>query len=202
MKPDPTKAQHPAATPTDPQHIADDTEARFAYLMMESRDALYRYLFSLHPVADEVDDLLQETAMTLWKKIGEYDSSRDFLPWALRVAYFEVLRWRKHMRKRRFVLSEELVEQLSATSLATPQEEMERARHHALQDCLAKLPGKYRQVVEQRYQTKGTLKDLAAKLGITSHRIYHRLEYARETLASCIERNLADRGFEYNQKEV
>lgn len=161
--------------------------------MMEHKDALYRYLLSLHPWADEIDDLLQDTAMTLWKKIDDYDPTREFLPWALRFAYFEVLRWRKHMRKRRFVLSEELIEQLSSS--ITEQEELDESRHAALQDCLRKLPNNQREIVKQRYGRKGTLKELAEHLGSSVHKIYHGLETARSSLTDCVQKTLLAKGY-------
>ncbi|BDS07108.1 hypothetical protein NT6N_21480 [Oceaniferula spumae] len=175
----------------------DDLAGTFAVLMMKNRDALSRYLFSLHPITDEVDDLLQNTALTLWKKIDDYDQTRDFLPWALRFAYFEVLRWRKHMRKRRFVLSDELVSQLSDS--ASTAEDLETARFQALHDCLAKLPSTQRQVVDQRYTSQGTLKALAEKLGVSIHKVYHTLDDARDALATCVERKLIREGYEINQ---
>jgi len=172
----------------DPHRSADELGAKFACLMMEHKDSLSRYLFSLHPIADEVDDLLQETALTLWKKIDKYDQERAFLPWALRVAYFEVLRWRKHMRNRRFYLSEETVNSLSAA--AETEHEFDELRQQALQDCLMRLTSLQLKVIRQRYENSGTLKDLADSLSISSHKIYHTLEDARRALVSCVEKKL------------
>ena len=131
--------------------------------------------------------------MTLWKKIDEYDTEREFLPWALRVAYFEVLRWRKHMRKRRFLLSEELVNKLSTS--ASEQDDLDDARFAALQDCLTKLPEKQRAIVKQRYGTEGTLKELAGQMDISVHKVYHVLDAARIALVDCVEKTLNLRGF-------
>lgn len=176
----------------------DDLAGRFAYLMMTHRDALYRYLLSLHPWVDEVDDLLQDTAMTLWKKIGEYDPERKFLPWALKVAYFEVLRWRKHMRKRRFVLSQEIIDKLSTSMSA--QEELDEARFVALQDCLEKLSPKQRDIVRCRYGREETLKELASQMEVSVHKIYHALDAARGALVECVEKRLSHQGFSFRKE--
>ncbi|YCM44182.1 sigma-70 family RNA polymerase sigma factor [Verrucomicrobiaceae bacterium 227] len=187
------KSTPPPESPSDIGPSSDDLGARFAFLMMEHKDALYRYLLSMHPWVDEIDDLLQDTAITLWKKIDEYDTKRDFLPWALRFAYFEVLRWRKHMRKRRFVLSDELIEQLNTS--VCEQEQLDEVRHAALQDCLKKLPKNHRQVVDQRYGKQGTMKELAQRLGTSVHKLYHGLEEARASLADCVQRGLDAKGY-------
>jgi len=171
---------------------ADDLAGQFAILMMKNRDAIYRYLYSLHPIPDEIDDLLQDTALTLWKKIDDYDQSRNFLPWALRFAYFEVLSWRKHMSKRRFILSEDMVLQLSEK--IDPVDELKEARLKALKDCMSKLSKRQIKIVEQRYSNKGSLKDLAGNLGISTHKVYHYLDNARDALVCCIQKKLTQKG--------
>jgi len=74
---------------------------------------LKNYLFSLHPHAEDLDCLIQETSLKLWQAYEEYDPARPFLPWALQIAYFEVLRFRKERCCDRQADSDDLVEQLA-----------------------------------------------------------------------------------------
>lgn len=165
-----------------------DLSGKFVYWMMENRDAIYRYLYSLHPYPEELEDLLQETSLTLWKKINEFDEQRDFLPWALRIAYFEVLRWRNRMRQRRFVFSEEVLEGISE-EIAIGSELFEQ-RSQALEECLPKLPQNLLDVVEQRYRRNGSVKALAKRWNTSANKAYKMLEKARLLLADCIQRKL------------
>ena len=91
--------------PSDPQH--GDRASDFIPLITGSQRELRNYLFSLHPHPGDLDDLFQETSLKLWEIFDEYDASRPFLPWALRIAYFQVLRFRKKRSRDRLVFSDD-----------------------------------------------------------------------------------------------
>ena len=61
----------------------------------QSQGKLRGFIRSLHRYEDEVDDVLQETNITLMKKKEDFDPSRNFLPWALSIARFTLLAHRK-----------------------------------------------------------------------------------------------------------
>lgn len=49
----------------------------------------------MHYYSDEVNDILQETNLTLLKKCDDFDNSRDFLPWAFSVARFTLMAFKQ-----------------------------------------------------------------------------------------------------------
>ena len=61
----------------------------------DSQGRLRGFLGSLHPYPHEVNDVLQETNLTLLKKREDYDPSRKFLPWAFSIARFTLMAYRK-----------------------------------------------------------------------------------------------------------
>ena len=61
----------------------------------EHQGRLRGFIGSLHGYSHEVDDILQETNVTLMKKMNDFDESRSFLPWALSIARFTLLAHRK-----------------------------------------------------------------------------------------------------------
>jgi len=63
--------------------------------MSDSQTKLKSFLSSMHYYADEVNDILQETNLTLIKKRDNFDDSRDFLPWAFSVARFTLMAFKK-----------------------------------------------------------------------------------------------------------
>ena len=93
------------------EHSGNDEH--FVRLLTRHERALYRYVVSLLPAAQEADDVMQDTATVLWKKFSDYDASRPFLPWAMRFAYFEVLKLRRRRGRNRLVFSDELMEKLA-----------------------------------------------------------------------------------------
>lgn len=172
----------------------DETSERFVRLLTRHEPELRRYVASLLPFPRDVDDVMQEAAAVLWRKAAEYDPAREFLPWALRFAYFEVLKWRRAAARRTHFFSEHTMELLDATlAEARPDEE---ARHRALEACLAKLGTPERELLACRYEGAGTIGELAQRVGRTPHQLYYALERVRAALLECVERALRREGWE------
>ena len=57
----------------------------------------YGYLNAIHPYQDEVNDILQDTNVTLINKQEDFDANKQFLPWAFSIARFT---WMAHRKKR------------------------------------------------------------------------------------------------------
>ena len=79
---------------------------------------LRRYLYTL--VMDElaVDEVMQETALTLWEHYAEYDNARPFMPWASRFAYFKVLERRRTVSRQRALLRDDVWELVQETAVS------------------------------------------------------------------------------------
>ncbi|BCU78039.1 sigma-70 family RNA polymerase sigma factor [Luteolibacter sp. LG18] len=175
----------------------DDEQTReFLSLMVPHQPSIRNFVLSIHPQPGDLDDLMQNVAISLWEKFATFDRTREFLPWANSLAYFEVLRFRKKCSRDRLVfsglvLSEDLVamlaEEASSRSLAEPV----RA---ALETCLCKLDEKSREVVMARYASGNSIADLAASRKESVHRLYRILEKVRSLLVTCVHRQLSASG--------
>ncbi|BCX48780.1 DNA-directed RNA polymerase sigma-70 factor [Haloferula helveola] len=169
------------------QPTPDDSSQEFLELMLKSQRPLRNYLFSLHPRAQDLDDLMQETARTLWKEFHRYDREREFLPWAMRIGYFEVLRLRKKHSRDRLVFSDELFELLADEPVT--ETDADRARG-ALEHCLADLTPRAKEVLMARYTGGESVSDLATRQKSSVHSLYRLLEKSRTTLVTCVRRHL------------
>jgi len=170
-----------------PDAPSNDPSDRFIGHMLKNQRSIRNYLFSIHPQPQDLDDLLQQTALTLWREFDKFDATRDFLPWALRVAYFEVLRLRKQRSRDRLVFSEELMELLA--------EEADVAHEEgplliALKSCLAKLDARSREVLMSRYGSETSVANLAASKRVSVHHLYRLLDQARNSMVICMRRHL------------
>lgn len=69
---------------------------RLAYrtLLKECAHWLRRY-FSRRVLANQLDDLVQDTLLSLHRKLASYDPDRPFLPWLAAIARY---RWIDHLR--------------------------------------------------------------------------------------------------------
>jgi RNA polymerase sigma-70 factor (ECF subfamily) len=139
-----------------------------------------------------VEDVLQDTNVTLLRKAADYRMGTDFWAWASQVARYQVLTHCKRLRRDKLVFSEELIAMLAeeAGSRAADFD----ARRAALDACLAKLPPPQRQLLELRYGPKASIEDIARSLARSAGSIRQALFRIREALHACIERRLSGAG--------
>jgi RNA polymerase sigma-70 factor (ECF subfamily) len=162
----------------------------FVALLTGSQRKLHAYIFSLVWNPADADDILQETNLVLLKKAAEYDSSRDFLPWALAIARFQTLAGLKRRQRLRFVFDDTLATFLADD--AAREDPVLEARRLALATCLQKLPAASRDLLVRRYEPKAVVGDMAAALGLSLKTLSDRLRRIRQKLLDCINRTLAE----------
>lgn len=76
------------------QAQAGDRHA-YAALLTECRTWLRRYLYRRVPPG-QLDDLVQDTLLSMHRKLASWDSTRAFLPWLAAIARY---RWVDHLRQ-------------------------------------------------------------------------------------------------------
>ena len=164
---------------------------RFVECLTEAQSALFGCIHTMMAGGPDVADVLQETNRVLWEKWTQYDPARPFLPWAYRVAHFELLAHRKRRSRDRLVFDEELIGQLADEFAA---QAPAGGALRALEMCLQKLPDTQRALVERRYANGEAVNDIATRQGKTANAISALLYRVRSLLAECIERSLRAEG--------
>jgi len=159
--------------------------ADFARLLVQHDRAIFRYILTFVSRHGDAEEVLQRVATVLWEKFAEYDRARDFLPWAFRVAYFEVLNFRKERARNRHVFGEVVLEALAETREA--QSPILEAQQQALQECLRKLSPDSAALLRRRYCDSETVAALAAETGKTAKSLYRRLDRLRDLIAECVQ---------------
>ena len=155
------------------------------------QNALLIYIRSITSSSEEADDILQRTNLVLWKKHEKYESGTNFTAWACRVAYYEVLAYRKEKsrEKDRLQFSDDLLEMIADKSLELI--ESVAARKQALLTCLKKLPEEERTLVEKRHIHEVPVKELALEDTRTDKGIYKALARIHNVLRLCISKELS-----------
>jgi RNA polymerase sigma-70 factor, ECF subfamily len=163
------------------------TQEQFMRLFLQSERELLRYVMVLVPQVSDARDVLQETAVALWRKAGEYDPAKPFLPWASRFALNEARMFLRSQARRR-ALEDDIAELLAEERLAlAPQ--LDRRREH-LADCLSRLDNDQRALVRSYYFEERDVNALAAAQGRTVDWAYKSLQRIRRALHHCISRKL------------
>jgi RNA polymerase sigma-70 factor (ECF subfamily) len=157
----------------------------FVALFAAHDRGIYKYILTLTANAADTQEIFQETSLALWRKFEEYRPGSNFFAWAVRVAYFEVLKHRQSARRQRLSFNDELLDTLAEERSAG--ERLLQARRQALPDCMDKLPQTDRELISERYASEETIRDLAARTGRSVHTLYKALERIRRALMDCIE---------------
>ena len=145
---------------------------------------LYQYVRMLMPCSQEVDDVLQETFLVMWRKFDESCLPGGFYVWACRIAYLEVLKARDRNIRQVSVLDQEILDQLAADEASHP--EFFATSDVMLQMCLDKLPKGDRQLIGHRYELGMRVNAIAVELGRPVNSVSKSLARIRHVLRQCI----------------
>jgi RNA polymerase sigma-70 factor (ECF subfamily) len=169
-------------------HDSDGSQV-FVTRLTAFQQSLYALIRSLAPNGNDAWDILAETNLVLWKKRGEYDSNRDFGPWACQFAKYQVLAFRKQQQRDRLIFKEDVIELLAveAESLVLASD---RAARASLDSCLEKLNARNRNLLRRHYWEGCPLGELAEETNRTVGAIRDLLYRVRLQLAGCIQRIL------------
>ena len=72
-----------------------DRTQEFLELLTQHDRALGVYVYSLVPRTADADDILQQTKMILWRCFDQFESGTNFLAWARKTAFHQILTYRR-----------------------------------------------------------------------------------------------------------
>ena len=165
----------------------DRLQARFFRLFAQHEAAIHAYVRRLVPRREDSLDVMQEVALVLWKKFGQFDETLDFRGWAFGIAKYQVLAWRRDAARDRLILSPETME-LLADETDRAADQLERERQAVIEHCLGELEPEQRAAVTAMYHPGTTAEQLAAEFGRSLAGFYQWIYRIRKLLAECSER--------------
>lgn len=174
----------------DPDQELDE---RFVALLVTHQQRIFRFLMTLVSSRDDVEDLLQQTCLTLWQNRAKFDPTLgEFSSWACAIAHNHVRNFRRREKTRRTMLSEEVTMSLISTQGAHPT--LMDQWQQALVLCMKRLTPHQRKVVRESYG-ESSIKAAAQTAGRTANAMYKILRNIRERLRECIQKNVSEGGY-------
>jgi RNA polymerase sigma-70 factor (ECF subfamily) len=165
---------------------SDDRSEKFVREFARYEHELFRYVLTLLANWDDAQDVMQETAMVLWRHFDSYDPARPFLPWACTFAYHQVSNFRSRKHTFRKMFSDKTVECL-ASEYAQVLPEIQSQRE-ALNACIEKLEAKDRALIRARYEPGFDALNYAQSTERTTAIVYRSLRRIRRLLLECVSR--------------
>lgn len=183
------------------EQIADNSDRidRLAGLISEHQRDLYLYIWSLVHRPDDVQDVLQETNLALWRDMERVSRVSDFRSWACRVAYNQVLAYRKRRMRDRLFFDDALLANLAKESQRL--DDRESNYSFALRCCAKKLPPKSRRMLVLRYQSPCSVRAIAEQQNCSAAAVSQALYRIRALLLKCISEIMSQRESESRERQ-
>lgn len=166
----------------------NDRGELFSQLLVANRHRIYGFIYSLLHNHAASEDLMQEVSTILWRKFDQFEEGTDFVMWAMSVARFCSLNWRRKQARLPVTLEDEDLVRLADEAMGVCLDDEDRKV--ALRECLAKMPKKLLVLLQSRYYRDDRVTEIAEKEGCSVRKIYMLLEKAHGMLLDCIQRTV------------
>ena len=155
----------------------------FEILAREHHRALLAYAAGLSRRTDVAEDLVQEAFVVAWRRLPDFDPSRDFAAWMRGIVRMKHLEWSR--ARRETPADPALLEGLDRrhASWSRPGHDL----FDALDRCLQSLPVEFRAVVDLFYRAGKSGPEIARGSGETEESVRKRLQRARGMLGACVQ---------------
>ena len=168
-----------------------DSTAEFIQLLTKNQSRLFAYILSLVGNRQHAEDVMQEVNMILWRKQKQFKLGTNFGAWMMKVAYYQVMDFRRKQNKQAlFVQDENFLAELAEEAASSS--ELTLRQQEALQICLEKLPPRQRDIVRLRYTEGASIKAVAKTIGSAATAVKQTLFRARGNLINCVQYRLKE----------
>ncbi len=165
-------------------------EGKFVTLFVRHQAAIHSFLLTIVPSVVDAEEILQDAAMTMWRRFDQFKEGTSFRNWAFQIAKFTAMNHIRKSQRDRHVFGMKLVE-LLAKDVENNHAELE-SRRIALRHCIEKLVAPDHQVLHGCYSEDGSVSKFAESEGRTPNAIYKQLNRIRRDLLRCVRAVLGD----------
>jgi RNA polymerase sigma-70 factor, ECF subfamily len=155
----------------------------FEALALPLFDQLYNFAHWLAQSREEAEDLVQETYTKALRGFSSYQPGTNFRAWMYRILRNTFLTSRTGLQATRTVSLDDDETVLTTTDSGTPEAiVIERSNQALVQDAIAELPVKFREILLLCEMEEMTYQEIAATLSVPVGTVMSRLARARAAL--------------------
>ena len=164
----------------------------FILELTQVQQRLFVFLFKRLADREQAREVLQRTNLVLCRKADNYESEKNFKAWAMTVANYEVMAYRKTQVRERLVFTDEVDALLGPDDDGRSSAQSDRVAH--LSHCLKGMSSKNRELLDWRYQGERTMEKIAEDIGSTIGAVKVKLHRLRRQLLGCIQNRMQEDG--------
>lgn len=168
--------------------MPDRSRKLFEMLVRENEGPLMAFLRTMVRDPGVADDLFQETLITAWQKLDEYDESRPLAPWLRGIALNLARNAGRKRQRECLMFTGEIAASVESSIHAIEQAEGDdwKEKLKALAFCLEQLPSRSRELIRLRYEAGAKAADIAQQQSTTAASVRKKLQRLREALMECV----------------
>lgn len=173
--------------------VVDGDRDAYWFIVDNYKLIVRSYIASILFNQSDIDDLTQEVFITAYRKIADFDQSKEFSSWIRGIARFKLTNYmRTHKRKNNLLTSfkEKVIDILSEDLDSKLGEETDETIK-VLLECITKLPKNMRIVVKSGLNGIKA-QNLADELNSTPGAIYNLQYRANGLLRECVKKESSD----------
>ena len=164
--------------------------AVFEILVRENEAMLMTYLRAVVVNESAAEDIFQETMLTAWRKLDEFDRSRPFGPWLRGICGRLVMAYYRKAKRDYILGTDRMLEYLSRQieHINERPGDTWAEKIEALKHCIEALPEHYRHPIHLRYFENRSASEIADMSRVSLEAVKKRLQRARSQLLDCLRR--------------
>jgi RNA polymerase sigma-70 factor (ECF subfamily) len=164
----------------------------FILELTQVQQLLFGFLFKRLADREQAREVLQRTNLVLCRKADNYEPGTNFKAWAMTVANYEVMAYRKTQVRERLVFTDEVDAMIGPDEEGRSFAQADRVAH--LSHCLKSMSLKNRELLDWRYQGERTMEKIAEDIGSTIGAVKVKLHRLRRQLLGCIQNRMKKDG--------
>ena len=161
---------------------------KFILELTQSQQRLFGFLFKRLADREQAREVLQRTNLVLCRKATDFELGTNFKAWAMTVANYEVMAYRKTQVRERLVFTDEVDAMIGSDGDGRSSAQAARVVH--LSHCLQGMSSKNRELLDWRYQGERTMEKIAEDIGSTIGAVKVKLHRLRRQLLGCIQNRM------------
>ena len=166
----------------------EEKNADFINLLVPNQRRIQAFILMLVPNANDAEDILQETLTEMWNKFDTYTPGTDFPAWALTIARYKVLSFRKRNYNNKLMFSDKIMDILDSAAY----ESSKSISNHidTLKSCLTKLSEQEAFLLKLRYEHELSFRKISSRVGKSAVAIHRTMKIILSKLSLCVRHNL------------
>ncbi|MBI9018224.1 MAG: sigma-70 family RNA polymerase sigma factor [Phycisphaerae bacterium] len=163
----------------------------FLKLFVSNQKRIYSFIVMLVPNFTDADDIMQDTVEVMWRKFADYESGTSFVAWAVKIARYRVMNYRRTKQRAKVLYTDSLLEAIVDEAVTINDELQDRLG--LLRDCREQLSDRDNELLKLRYEKSKSTRDLSDIFNRNMRGVNRDLAKIHAILEKCVRNKIIER---------